>query len=301
MNAEAQDIRGRAPRITAEDVFQAADALLIDGHRPTIDRVRMKLGRGSPNTINEHLDTWWAKLGARLKDLPGQVLPGLPETVTHSLLQLWNLAMRESQQALLARMEARERALAARLTEVQARETQLNERESALAARLEAQSEALTLARSQLDEANRRARTLEDALAQRAQDLEALRTRATTLEREASELRQQRHEGQQQHALERRRLEERYDAQQVRWSQDVDRLRQTLKEEQRLTKELRTRLERAIAERDASRSAADRASAEFKAATRTVERLEAQLRSVKAPRPHRAGQKPSPRPRKRRS
>ena len=24
------------------------------------------LGRGSPNTINEHLDAWWLKLGARL-------------------------------------------------------------------------------------------------------------------------------------------------------------------------------------------------------------------------------------------
>ncbi len=33
----------RAPRISREDVFQAADALLIQGDRPTIDRVRMKV------------------------------------------------------------------------------------------------------------------------------------------------------------------------------------------------------------------------------------------------------------------
>ena len=57
----------RAPRIAQTDVFRAADELLLEGHRPTIDRVRMRLGRGSPNTINDHLDAWWAKLGSRLR------------------------------------------------------------------------------------------------------------------------------------------------------------------------------------------------------------------------------------------
>ncbi len=71
----------RAPRISRVDVFQAADALLVEGHRPTIDRVQMKLGRGSPNTINDHLDVWWTKLGSRLRDLPGQEFPHLPERV----------------------------------------------------------------------------------------------------------------------------------------------------------------------------------------------------------------------------
>ena len=34
--------------------------------RPTIDRVRMRLGSGFPNTISDHLDVWWTKLGARV-------------------------------------------------------------------------------------------------------------------------------------------------------------------------------------------------------------------------------------------
>jgi hypothetical protein len=38
----------RSPRISQADVFRAADELLLDGHRPTIDRVRMRLGRSSP-------------------------------------------------------------------------------------------------------------------------------------------------------------------------------------------------------------------------------------------------------------
>src|SRR5271163_134766 len=78
-------VRRRAPRISQADVFRAADELLVQGDRPTIDRVRMRLGRGSPNTINDHLDAWWAKLGSRLRDLPGHEFPQLPERVAQAL------------------------------------------------------------------------------------------------------------------------------------------------------------------------------------------------------------------------
>lgn len=53
--------------ITAGDVFEAADHLLADGGRPTIERVRQHLGRGSPNTVNRHLDAWWSTLASRMK------------------------------------------------------------------------------------------------------------------------------------------------------------------------------------------------------------------------------------------
>jgi hypothetical protein len=42
--------------ITAGDVERAADALLREGDRPTIEKIRAKIGRGSPNTINPLLD-----------------------------------------------------------------------------------------------------------------------------------------------------------------------------------------------------------------------------------------------------
>jgi hypothetical protein len=103
--------RRRAARISQADVFAAADGLLVMGARPTIDRVRMKLGRGSPNTINDHLDAWWAKLGARLRDLPGQEFPQLPERVAHSLQQLWNEALAGAHQALQAGLLEREHSL----------------------------------------------------------------------------------------------------------------------------------------------------------------------------------------------
>jgi len=44
----------------------AADSLLRAGERPTIEKVRAKIGRGSPNTINPLLDAWWQRLAGRL-------------------------------------------------------------------------------------------------------------------------------------------------------------------------------------------------------------------------------------------
>ena len=38
--------------VQQEDVWVAADALIEEGLRPTIERVRQKMGRGSPNTVS---------------------------------------------------------------------------------------------------------------------------------------------------------------------------------------------------------------------------------------------------------
>ena len=57
-----------ATGITESDVWTAADALLLEGARPTIERVRQKIGRGSPNTVSPYLETWFKALGARIRD-----------------------------------------------------------------------------------------------------------------------------------------------------------------------------------------------------------------------------------------
>lgn len=61
--------------ITEQDVFEAADSLLARGERPTIERVRQQLGRGSPNTGNRPLDAWWASLARRVQGKSGSALP----------------------------------------------------------------------------------------------------------------------------------------------------------------------------------------------------------------------------------
>ncbi len=52
--------------ITESDVHAAADALVAGGERPTVERIRVHLGTGSPNTVVRWLETWWRKLGGRL-------------------------------------------------------------------------------------------------------------------------------------------------------------------------------------------------------------------------------------------
>lgn len=58
----------RMPRITPVDVFEAADAVLKRGHKPTVERVLTRLGRGSANTVNKYLRIYWQTLYARVRD-----------------------------------------------------------------------------------------------------------------------------------------------------------------------------------------------------------------------------------------
>jgi hypothetical protein len=66
--------------IQESDVWSAADELLAEGQRPTIERVRQKIGRGSPNTVSPMLERWFATLGKRLRLGPdGNLPPGTEE------------------------------------------------------------------------------------------------------------------------------------------------------------------------------------------------------------------------------
>jgi chromosome segregation ATPase len=88
-------VLGPSPRgITQSDVSHAADSLLRLGERPTIDKVRAKIGKGSPNTINPMLDAWWKTISARLDSGPA-ALHRLPETVAHVAEALWMQALDE--------------------------------------------------------------------------------------------------------------------------------------------------------------------------------------------------------------
>src|SRR5271165_6871425 len=80
--------------ITGRDVDLAADACLRAGERPTIEKIREKIGRGSPNTINPLLNAWWKRLSARLDAGPA-AFHRLPESVAHVAEALWMQALEE--------------------------------------------------------------------------------------------------------------------------------------------------------------------------------------------------------------
>ncbi len=219
----------RARRLSPAEVFAAADALLVEGHRPTIDRVRVRLGRGSPNTINEHLDTWWRQLGARIRDLPGQEFPQLPERVAHTLQLLWNEALKGAHEALHEAVTTREEALRQREESLVDREQQLEAQRQALAARGSALEDSLALARTQLVESNQRASALEPALRDRDVSLASAQRRLEQLEAQAATLADRLEGERKAHLAERAKFDERYDAAERRWLTEVDQARERVK------------------------------------------------------------------------
>jgi Plasmid replication region DNA-binding N-term len=129
--------------ISQSDVSHAADSLLRSGERPTIEKIRSKLGRGSPNTINPMLDGWWKTLSARLDSGPA-ALHRLPESVAHIAEALWMQALEEGKRRAL--LEQRD---STRLAELDRQ-------------RLELRSHVLTLREGELDSRLRdRDRTIE--------------------------------------------------------------------------------------------------------------------------------------------
>ena len=128
--------------VTAADVEGAADSLLRAGHRPTIDRIREKLGKGSPNTINPLLDTWWKRLSARLDSGPA-ALHRLPESVAHVAEALWMQALDEGRRRAQLEFKSTQRAATEQQQSLEVRSHVLTLREGELDARLRARETAI--------------------------------------------------------------------------------------------------------------------------------------------------------------
>jgi len=282
----------RAPRISQADVFQAADELLLQGDRPTIDRVRMRLGRGSPNTINDHLDAWWLKLGARLRDIPGQEFPQLPEPVSQTLLHLWKQALDGARAALQATLAERERALVERERALEISAGELTERERAASLRMAALDESLALAREQLVAANQRAQALEENAQERGAECGRLRARIQTLETACAKASEKVEAAAAAHHTERTHLQERHDAAESHWMLELDRSRHEAKEavrdHERQLKQLRTQIGSLHDDRDQLRNQLAEARAELKASIDVRAQLERHF-----PQPKQGGERQS--------
>ena len=158
--------------VPENDVFAAADAVLARGERPTVERVRLELGRGSPARVGGLLDQWWAQLAARLS---GETrLPALPAEVSQAFVNVWqqaiHLAQAVAEQALVGQRQVldaeRERVVA---IEDQARQDAAQYRQQAAEA----------VAGRQVVET--RLADLEQLLVQRQQQIDDLRERHEAL------------------------------------------------------------------------------------------------------------------------
>jgi len=159
-------------------VFEAADAVLARGERPTVERVRLELGRGSPARVGALLDQWWEQLASRLR---GETrMPGLPAEVAQAFTAVWQQATVQAQAVVELSVTAQRQVL-------------MEEREL-LAEREEQGRQEAARIRQQGAEAAAARQAAETRLADLATLLEQRMTQIDDLRRQRDELSSQRDE-----------------------------------------------------------------------------------------------------------
>lgn len=219
-----------ATGITETDVWTAADALLLEGARPTIERVRQKIGRGSPNTVSPYLETWFRALGARIKDPGAFAAPAaVPDPVAQAASHFWEAALSEAraqqEQAYRGRWEelAREgEQLASDAEQLQQREAQLAHREQDLQEALRVATSQLAAAEDRLQSAEQQLRQRDELLRRNQLQLEDARSATQAALAENEKIRAQ-------HAQALDALETRHTAHERRWLNELDSERGTVK------------------------------------------------------------------------
>lgn len=163
-----------ATGITESDVWTAADALLLEGARPTIERVRQKIGRGSPNTVSPHLETWFRTLGARIQDPRAfSAPPDVPDPIAQAAAHFWEAALSAARADQALAYQERWEELAREGERFAAQAEQLAQREAQLLERERDLQEALKVATAQLATTEARLQTAEAQLRQRDKTLAA--------------------------------------------------------------------------------------------------------------------------------
>lgn len=98
-----------ATGVPETEVFAAADAVLARGERPTVERVRTEVGRGSPARVGQLLEQWWEQLARRLKG--HALLPELPGEVAGAFTEAWRVALTHASTAAEAALTEQQNTL----------------------------------------------------------------------------------------------------------------------------------------------------------------------------------------------
>lgn len=224
-----QSVAPKTPRgIQESDVWAAADALLAEGQKPTIEKVRLHMGRGSPNTVAPMLDAWFSTLGARLglnqqtQDLRNSV----PTEVLEAAQTLWSNALQHAQTAAEQALELREQAAVEAQSKLEAQQAKLQQREEGLLQQKSAMDAALALAQAQREDLSRRLDEMQQQLNDRDHSLEKQRQENLELRKAQETLREQHSRELESAAQERQRLAEQFAGNERRMLSDLDRSRQ---------------------------------------------------------------------------
>ncbi|WP_186332428.1 DNA-binding protein [Bordetella genomosp. 13] len=265
-------------------MWAAADAVLRDGEQPTIERVRLHLGRGSPNTVGPHLKAWFRQLSERHSRLGGAqqgTAGGLPEPLLRAAAGLWETALASAHDAW-ADAAAQERAAVAKQREyvdadraaLRQERDRLQARETDLLAAADTAREQAAAAETRLRAAEAQVRDGAAALKDMTLQLAAARERETALQQTL-----QANQAAYQEAL--AKAEARHATHERRWLSELDDLRQALKksgeEQERARKAADATAATLRGNIEQARSDVDAQSQRAQAAEATVQTLVAQL------------------------
>jgi chromosome segregation ATPase len=162
--------------VTQADVDQAADALVLQGQRPTVERVRGVLGTGSPNTVTPLLDIWFKALGKRIAGVapaPGEPADGVPLAVRNSVRMIWDTALGEARRLADESIQQERQALEDGLGKVRDQQAALDAARGGLEEAARVANQRAQDLHTQLQDVTGRLQETELQAAGRIQDLQA--------------------------------------------------------------------------------------------------------------------------------
>lgn len=229
--------------VQTADVWDAADAVLMAGQRPTIERVRQKLGRGSPNTVAPMLEAWFAQLGQRLGTMSGgsagnaavpgaMTTPGQPQppaTVLDMAQALWDTALGQARQAAQLQWESAQAELAQQRSQLTADRAELERERQTLAQQHSTLEQMLALSRTQVADLTQRLADADAWRQQKEQSVAVLTNRLEDLRLQHKQLQQRLDDTVAAQAQERQQLQDRATQNEHRLLNEVDLARQEAK------------------------------------------------------------------------
>ncbi|GAC1540542.1 MAG: hypothetical protein NVS2B4_19990 [Ramlibacter sp.] len=207
--------------VQQHQVDQVADALLQEGRRPTIERVRERLGTGSPNTLGPMLESWFKRLGPRVAGVAQGSGPiaQLPLAVQNAFRLFWDQATADAGERAMQMVQTR-------LQELQAARGAVAQEAAALAASRQALEDSAHLAQRQLEDMRVQLAALQAQLTTSQDAVTTGQHELASTRAQLAALRQRQDEMAQHHAAERAQDAERASANQRRHLQEIDRARQ---------------------------------------------------------------------------
>jgi len=216
--------------IQQDDVWAAADSLIADGLRPTIERVRQKIGRGSPNTVSPMLEAWFATLASRLGvNKPDDLFGNIPKSFTRAIQNAWEIALSEGREKSALEIAHAQADLRLATQALNEREIRLVQIEQLRAVQHQALGDALEAAKNNTKDAQTRLSEIQNLVGSREMEIQNLHVKLVAAETERDSERFRHQEAVADHIQRKQKIEERADATNRKLQEEIDRARQETK------------------------------------------------------------------------